>query len=406
MSRRRLAPVLGAALALAVPAAAQAHADAEPELLARALYPATELQPGPVSGTVGVDPANGITPPFDGQPIPGISGAVWNDDGTFWGQPDNGFGSKENSADFLLRIYRFAPDWRTTHGGSGELRVKDFISLRDPDGRVPWPIVNEDTGDRLLTGADFDIESIQRAPDGTFWIGEEFGPFILHVDETGRLLDEPVGLPGVTSPQNPTLGAGETPNLPGSRGFEAMAISEDGTRLYPILEGALTTDTGEDAAIRRVFEFDTETGQYTDATWTFRATAATTLIGDAQVIDGRRLLLIERDDLQGAEAEVKLVTEIDLDAEPEADGTLAKRTVLDLLHIADPSGISEATGPAGGIGIGDPFSFPIQSFETIVPLGHGKLLIANDNNFPGSDGRIPGTPDDLEAAIVKVPSLK
>ena len=117
MSRRRLAPVLGAALALVVPAAAHA-ADAEPKLLARALYPATEYQPGPVSGNSGVTPANGITPPFAGQPIPGISGAVWNDDGTVWGQPDNGFGTKDNSADFLLRIYRSA----RTGGRSGRRR--------------------------------------------------------------------------------------------------------------------------------------------------------------------------------------------------------------------------------------------------------------------------------------------
>ena len=32
--------------------------------------------------------------------------------------------------------------------------------------------------------------------------------------------------------------------------------------------------------------------------------------------------------------------------------------------------------------------------------------MANDNNFPGYDGRIPGKPDDLEAAILRVPGLK
>ena len=160
-------------------------------------------------------PANGVTPPFAGQPIPGISAAVTNGDGTFWGQPDNGFGTKDNSADFLLRIYKFAPDYRTQKGGSGKLLVESYISLSDPDKKVPWPIVNASTPERLLTGADFDIESLQRAPDGTFWIGEEFGPFVLHVDKTGKVLDAPVGLPGVKSPQNPTLASGETPNLPG-----------------------------------------------------------------------------------------------------------------------------------------------------------------------------------------------
>jgi hypothetical protein len=62
----------------------------EPMLLARATYDANEYQPGPTSGTTGVTPANGVTPPFAGQPIPGISGAGVNGDGTFWGQPDNG----------------------------------------------------------------------------------------------------------------------------------------------------------------------------------------------------------------------------------------------------------------------------------------------------------------------------
>ena len=167
----------------------------EPVLLGRALYPAAKMQPGPSSGNVGVDPANGQTPPFAGQPIPGISGAVANADGTFWGQPDNGFGAKENSADFLLRIYRFDPHYRTRSGGSGRLDVKSFITLRDPDHRIPFPIVNDATTDRLLTGGDFDIESLQRTPDGTFWIGDEFGPFLLHVDRTGKLLQAPIGLP-------------------------------------------------------------------------------------------------------------------------------------------------------------------------------------------------------------------
>jgi hypothetical protein len=377
----------------------------EPKLLARATYDANAYQPGPLSGTMGVTPANGITPPFDGQPIPGISGAVVDPNGSFWGQPDNGFGSKENSADYLLRIYRFAADYRTKDGGSGELKVDRFISLRDPDHKVPFGIVNEDTDDRLLTGADFDIESIQRAPDGTFWIGDEFGPFVLHADDTGKLLDAPVPLPGgLKSPQNPALATGEIPTVRSSRGFEAMAMSADGTRLYPILEGALTDEA--DQTIRRVYEFDLEKGAYTERTWAFHAADATALIGDAQVIEGDRILLIQRDDLQGAEARLKVVDELDLAAEPAEDGTLPVGRVLDVLRIRDPFGISEATGPAGAIGIGDPFSLPIQSFETIVPLGGGRLFIANDNNYPGSNGRVPGRPDDLEVEIVKLPGLR
>ena len=45
---------------------------------------------------------------------------VDNGDGTFWAMPDNGFGAKGNSADFLLRLYHVTPEWETADGGAGD----------------------------------------------------------------------------------------------------------------------------------------------------------------------------------------------------------------------------------------------------------------------------------------------
>src|SRR4029079_10246758 len=100
---------------------------------------------------------------FPGQVVPGFSGMVDNRDGTFWAMPDNGFGAKTNSADFLLRLYRVRPRWETAGGGPGRIVVGRHISLRDPDRYVDFDIVNGATRRRLLTGADFDIESVARA---------------------------------------------------------------------------------------------------------------------------------------------------------------------------------------------------------------------------------------------------
>ena len=38
--------------------------------------------------------------------------------------------------------------------------------------------------------------------------------------------------------------------------------------------------------------------------------------------------------------------------------------------------------------------------ETLLVLGDGRLLVANDNNYPGGNGRVPGTPDDTEMIIL------
>ncbi|WP_141388702.1 esterase-like activity of phytase family protein [Cellulosimicrobium cellulans] len=362
-----------------------------PTLVARATLSADHLEEGPPSGAL-VTPANGRQGPFDGQVVPGFSAMIDNGDGTFWAQPDNGFGAKGNSADFLLRLYRVTPHWETARGGAGEIEVGEHLSLRDPDHLVDFPIVHEDTEERLLTGADFDIESVVRAKDGTFWIGEEFGPFLLHVDATGALLAPPVPFPDGKSPANPHLAPGETPLVGSSRGFEALAGSRDGRYLYPVLEGALVGDDPRDRVVR---QFDTRAGRYTDRTWTYRVDTDANVVGDAFLVRGDELLLVERDDFDGAQSVTKRVYRVDLD-EADRSGRLEKELVLDALKIANPHGL----GAGDGYGTGDPFSLPVQSFETVVQLRDGRLLLANDNNYPGNDARVPGAPDDTEMVLV------
>lgn len=364
---------------------------------ARALLSATAYQPGPVSGTqLPPVPVNGVTPPFPGQPIPGFSAVIRGDRaGQLLAMPDNGFGAKTNSADFLLRAYTIEPRYR-----SHAVDVRSFISFRDPDRKVPFPIVHEATRERLLTGADFDIESLARDARGNLWIGEEFGPYLLQTDRTGKVLRAPIPLPdGGKSPQSPDLRPGETPTVPPSRGFEAVATSRDGWTLYPILEGARVDDP--DQRRRIVYEFDVRKARYTGRTWSFRVDTADLAIGDAAVLDGRRLLLIERDNAEGAQARVKrlVVTELG-----QADA-LPRRTVVDLLRIADPRGVSTPARP-GEYGVGPLFSFPLQSVESVLPLGGDRVLVANDNNFPGNNGRIVGRPDDTELIVLTLPGLR
>ncbi|MEU4411130.1 esterase-like activity of phytase family protein [Streptosporangium sp. NPDC023963] len=343
-----------------------------------ASLPALTFVPGsePSGSQLGTAPVNGVTPPFAGQPVQGFSGIVRRHDGTFDVLSDNGFGAKDNSADFLLRVHRVKPDFRRE-----KVSVLGGFNLSDPDRHVTWPLTRPD---RKLTGADFDVESIVRTLDGTYWIGDEFGPFLLHFSSSGRLLEAPVPLPGVKAPENPSLN-GEQPNLGRSKGFEGMARSVDGRKLYPLLEG---TVTGDAAGTLRMNEFDLRRRAYTGKRWTYRLESPDNAIGDMIAVDRHRFLVIERDNLQGDAARTKRIYMVDT---RHAD--LRKTLVADLLDLANPRGLG---------GFGETFRFPFQTIEDVVILDDRTLGVLDDNNFPSSAGRTPGKPDNNEFITVRL----
>ena len=80
----------------------------------------------------------------------------------------------------------------------------------------------------LWTGADFDVESIARVRDGSFWVGEEFGPYLLHFNAHGHLLSPPFRHPALRVPRNPQNATLGPANLPSSHGFESM-----GRQIHP-----------------------------------------------------------------------------------------------------------------------------------------------------------------------------
>jgi hypothetical protein len=391
---------LAAQAALASDDAARPAAVTAPTLIARSTIPATLYLPGPVSGTaLGTTPINGVTPPFPGQPIPGFSAILELSGGRLLGLADNGFGSKANSADYLLQLDVVRPNWKTAAAStgprnSGNAVVERPIRLSDPRSKAGFPLTR---ADRQLTGADFDIESIQPGYAGDYWIGEEFGPFVMHVDGKGRLLQAPIPLPGVKSPFNPTLAAGEQPTLPASGGFEAMAQLPGGRYLLPITEKALTNETIPSRRI--IHQVDTWKGKYTGRTWDYRTDLPNGLVADAQALDRHRVLVLERDDFEGAKAVIKRVYLVDL-TKTNADGSLQKTLIVDLLNLANP-GVTADT--PGIFGLGSPFSFALQSVESLRVTGRDELTLASDNNFPFSNGRKAGTPDDTEMIRVQLP---
>src|SRR5262245_4491683 len=138
---RQLMSILLVAAVAAVATAESAASPERPVLEARAVLPANTFAPGPPSGQfIGPGPINGVSVPFASQPVQGFSAVLPAEPGSYWVVPDNGYGAKANSSDFLLRVFHVTPHFRTAKGGDGSVAVDSFIQLRDPDGRVPFAL--------------------------------------------------------------------------------------------------------------------------------------------------------------------------------------------------------------------------------------------------------------------------
>lgn len=360
--------------------------------------------------------------PFDGQPLQGFSGIKTMADGTFWTLSDNGFGSKANSSDAMLFLHQMKFDW-----AANKAEVVKNIFLSDPDRIAPFPITMEGSDTRYLTGADFDIESIQPVADG-FWLGEEFGPYLLKFDTEGRLTDVIAtvidGKP-VKSPDNPTLTTPANPaakmaafNLKRSGGYEGMAMSKDGSKLYGLLEGPLYLEDGsvekaDGMTALRIVEFDVASKAWTGRSWLYPLSQGGEAIGDFNMIDATTALVIERDNGAGtadkacadpakpeptcfnAPAKHKRVYKIEM-----TDGNVGKAVrkigYIDLMKIEDPDEKKKA-GNVEGV-----YDMPFVTIENVDVVDATHIIIGNDNNLPFSAGRAVDKADDNEFSLLEV----
>ena len=377
-------------------------------LVAYAMLPAASFVDGPTSGQF-AGGANGVSVPFEArQPAQGVSALLPETSGRFLAMSDNGFGTQENSPDYVLVVYRFVPSLRTSAGGEATIGFETAMTLRDREDKIGFPIVAEQETyradseipvdeaikeGRFLTGADLDIESFRRMSDGTFWFGDEFGPFLIYTDASGVLLRPPVALPGVKSPQKPLLG-NDQPNAQASGGFEAMAQSIDGSRLYPMLEKPLE---GAPEGELNIYEFDPMSGAYVseEPVRKYRLSPEAIAASEFVALSDHTFLVLERDAEQGADARHKKIYLVDFGV-TDAEGYLLKREVVDLLSIPDPNDVG---------GMGETFSFPFVTIESIAVFDENTIAVANDNNYPFSLGRhvAAGAPDDTELILIRFP---
>lgn len=367
----------------------------------------------------------GVKLPFRGQPVQGHSGIKAMPDGSYWVVSDNGFGTKANSPDAALFLSHYRMNWST-----GTIERIRTVFLHDPDKKVPFRVIHEGTEKRYLTGADFDLEGFQIIGD-KFWIGEEFGPFLIRADMNGKVEavfetmadGKPVMSPDhfrVTS-QNPGQTTPATVNLGRSRGYEGLAASKDGKFLYGLLEGPLWDGEKKDwekhegNQVLRILEFSVAEEKWTGRHWKFVLSPGATAIGDFNMIDATTALVIERDNGEGTAdkacpagqraetcfhdlAKFKRVVKIEM-SDANANQPVRKIGFIDLMKIQDPD--KKARKPLNG----NVYTFPFFTIENIDIVDEKHIIVGNDNNLPFSSSRDPNKADDNEFLLLEVEAL-
>ena len=357
-------------------------------------------------------------------------------DGTIhlWGITDrgpNGFVEKPSSdgspakplrtlpvPTFQPLLVKLALEAPAAAGKPGTLRVVDVKPIATADGGPTSgrpavapprskPMGDPATALPLPVDPDgLDTEGLAPADDGGFWIAEEYVPSLLRLAADGRMVRRIV-------PTGAVLGDGEGQRagcevveaLPevclrraDNRGFEGLARSPDGSRLFTMLQSPPEQEDGaaEEAKVDiPLLVLDPASGLPL-AEYRYRMGEPDEAVSDLVAADGKisalaatsndTLLVLEQSATASRLYEVKLGPV----ARPAAKtiATVSKRLVADLAPLASVFNAELNHGAAGA-----PAKLSDLKFEGLALLAPGMVAIVNDNDFDmDAAGAAPADP--------------
>jgi hypothetical protein len=376
--------------------------------------------------------------------VPGHSDEIY-------GLEDRGPNVTAANGDVVEPIAGFDPaigQFKLDSGGRATL-IRE-IPLTDHSGHPYSGRVNTDnpTGEKTedlgghVLAADpngYDPEGIVAQPDGTFWVSDEYGPFITHFDASGRALQR-------LSPKDGTLPE-ELLNRVLNRGMEGLTVTPDGKTLVGLMQSGLQQADlgGQDAtkiAPTRIITYDLQTHAVHEYLYLLHDPKTNdTANSEITALSNTAFLVDERDpDFPEADG-YKRLWKIDLsgatDVGPSASvpgatydaakGLLVRGRTIEALSLsaqAEPQTTADALRTYQGLGIKpvtasqfldldgllasldpnpvDGFSrfFSHDKVEGVAVLDGGKtLIISNDSDFGITDvsDATPNPPYKLEA---------
>jgi Esterase-like activity of phytase len=197
--------------------------------------------------------------------------------------------------------------------------------------------------DNELATLRLDPEGIRISPQGTFYVSDEYGPYLFEFNRQGHL-QRRISLPGKFFITNPSADpntelSGNTTGRQANRGMEGLAISPDGRTLFGMMQNALIQDNGLNGLDRlglnnRILKIDLLTGETHEYVYVLEAINRGQGVCDILAINDHEFLVIDRDNRSN------------LQTPPQAP-TRKKIYKIDLNGATDVSGM--ASLPAGAL---------------------------------------------------------
>jgi len=193
-----------------------------------------------------------------------------------------------------------------------------------------------------------DPEGIRVSPQGTFYISDEYGPYVFEFNRQGHLIrrlsiPEKFLIANASSDPNAEL-LGNVAGRQANRGMEGLAISPTGRTLFGMMQNALLQDNGLSAGTtdrfglnNRILQIDLSTGETHEYVYVVEAINRGQGACDILAINDHEFLVIERDNRSN------------LQSPPQAP-TRKKIYKIDLNAATDVSGLANL--PAGALPTG------------------------------------------------------
>lgn len=257
--------------------------------------------------------------------------------------------SEGNERPFL--IPEFSPQIISLKANTSNMKLEviDQLPLKQKNGKPLTGLPNKRDEENptdlygLMYSLDpngLDTESLSKDQDGSFWVGEEYAPSIVHFDQNGKMIKR-LG-PGFELPK---IYLERKPN----RGFEGVAVFEN--HVWGILQSPLPKEEG----VARIVEVDTETNK-TSAEYFYPFEKGNEKIGDLYAIGPKSFIVLEQNGKIGKDSS-KLVFKITIN---ESDKKVEKKLVADLKNT--------------------PFN-DVEKVEGLTMINSRQIALVLDNDF-------------------------